>query len=66
MGRLNRGLQSEDENEDSSIELKSSLKGELIVIRSGKRYIVRKIFHSQITELGRLDFIIFYCILIIF
>ena len=55
MGRLSRGLESEDEAEDSTIISKSSRVGEVMIIRSGKRLIVRKVAHSQIAELGRYD-----------
>lgn len=56
MGRLSRGLESEDEAEDSSIVTKSCRIGEVMIIRSGKRFIVRKVAHSQIAELGRFVF----------
>ena len=56
MGRLSRGLESEDEAEDSSIVTKSCRIGEVMIIRSGKRFIVRKVAHSQIAELGMFVF----------
>ena len=54
MGRLGRGLESEDEADDCSIVAKSGRMGEVMIVRSGKRFIVRKVAHSQIIELGRL------------
>ena len=54
MGRLGRGLESEDEADDCSLVAKSGRMGEVMIVRSGKRFIVRKVAHSQIIELGRL------------
>jgi hypothetical protein len=55
MGRLSRGLDSEDEVDDNFVATKSNKMGDLVIIRSGKRFIVRKLAHSQIVELGRSD-----------
>lgn len=52
MGRLSRGLESEEEQDDN-VTSKSNRIGDIVVIRSGKRFIVRKLAHSQIVELGR-------------
>lgn len=57
MGRLSRGLESEDEADDNFVATKSNKMGDLVIIRSGKRFIVRKLAHSQIVELGRSDLI---------
>lgn len=53
MGRLSRGLDSEDEDDDSIVHAKNNKIGDIVIIRSGKRFIVRKLAHSQIVELGR-------------
>ena len=53
MGRLSRGLDSEDEDEDSIVLAKNNKISDIVIIRSGKRFIVRKLAHSQIVELGR-------------
>ena len=52
MGRLSRGLESEEEPDDNVLS-KSNRIGDIVVVRSGKRFIVRKLAHSQIVELGR-------------
>ena len=53
MGRLSRGLDSEDEDDESMIQAKNNKISDIVIIRSGKRFIVRKLAHSQIVELGR-------------
>ena len=64
MGRLGRGLDSDlDDDEDLPLsgpgsgskghQGQSSRSSEIVVVKSGKRYIVRKTAHGQITELGR-------------
>lgn len=53
MGRLSRGLDSEDEDDESMIQAKNNKISDIVIIRSGKRFIVRKLAHSQIVELWR-------------
>ena len=53
MGCLSRGLDSEDEDDESLIQAKNNKISDIVIIRSGKRFIVRKLAHSQIVELGR-------------
>lgn len=55
MGRLSRGLESEDESDEGGIVHTNSISGDISVIRSGKRFIVREIYNTQINELGRYD-----------
>jgi hypothetical protein len=54
MNRLSRGMDSEDEEDGSGARI--SRIGEITVVRSGKRLIVRRTAHSQILELGRYAF----------
>ena len=57
MGRLSRGLESDDDEDESYLNIGKNAQrsGEVVVVRSGKRFIVRRTAHSQITELGRYD-----------
>jgi len=54
MSRLNRGVDSGDED-DVAAAGRISRSGEITVIRTGKRFIVRKSMRSQIEELGRFN-----------
>lgn len=53
MSRIARGIDSGDEGDDHAERIMRS--GEVTVIRSGKRFIVRRTTRSQIVELGRYD-----------
>ena len=57
MGRLSRGLESDDDEDESYLHMGKNAQrsGEVVVVRSGKRFIVRRTAHGQITELGRYD-----------
>jgi hypothetical protein len=55
MGRLSRGLESEDESDEGGIVNTNNRGGDISVIRSGKRFIVRQIYDTQTAELGRYD-----------
>lgn len=54
MSRIGRGVDSEDEGGDNNTG-RVMKTGEIAVVHSGKRYIVRKTARSQIVELGRFD-----------
>lgn len=51
MNRISRGVDSGDENDTNAMRISRS--GEVTVVRSGKRFIVRKTARAQIVELGR-------------
>lgn len=53
MSRLSRGVDSEDEGDVNAGRIMKT--GDITVVRSGRRFIVRKNTRSQIVELGRYD-----------
>lgn len=51
MGRLSRGMESDDENTETPP--KSGRGSEPVIVKSGKRFAVRKTIGGQLTDVGR-------------
>lgn len=55
MNRLCKGLSSDDEGDGSGITRLGRSRGDISVIRTGRRFVVRKAERGQFTEMGRYD-----------